>query len=287
MDHKVTSFYSFFKKDMGKANELLSLIKKTTSRLNLKGMVLIAGEGINATVAGDNDAIDEFKKTVDKILMTSILYKDSYSSKPPFKRMKVRLKSEIITFDKNLKACGDKKLAPKQWHMILENKKENTMFVDARNWYETDLGTFRSSTVLGIDTFQEFTTVFEKLNVPSSKDVYIFCTGGVRCEKIAPVLKKKGHKVYQLDGGILNYLKEYPQGFFDGECFVFDHRVSVDNKLNNTKKYTLCPHCGQPAKDDYECVFCKKKTKVCKKCIKDFKNQTCSKNCAYHVQRQH
>ena len=283
MAYKITSFYTFFDKDITSAKKLLPFFKKKTDALDLRGIILLADEGINATISGDAKKIEEFKFITNNTLKTSLLYKDTYSSKLPFKRMKVRLKDEIITFDKNIKPDNRNKLSPKAWHKVLSQNFNKGIILDVRNWYETELGTFERSVTLGIDTFQDFLSQFNKLNISPKKDVYMFCTGGIRCEKGAVALTKKGHKVFQLDGGILNYLRHYPEGFFKGECFVFDHRVSIDGKMEESKRYTLCPHCGQPAAGEYSCLRCGEFTKVCSRCIAERENQTCSKNCKYHL----
>ena len=282
MEHKITSFYTFFeKKDI---NSLFHLIQKKTRELDLKGIVLLAPEGINATVSGSKIKIEKFKDLINKNINVKITYKEADSLKPPFKRMKVKLKDEIITFDKNLKATSKNKLTPKEWNMAL-NSNKHAIVLDVRNWYETDLGKFKKAETLELDAFQEFLIKFKALNLSKEKQVYMYCTGGVRCEKASPALEKMGYKVFQLDGGILNYLKVYPEGDFKGECFVFDHRVSVDSKLNATKKYTLCPHCGQPAFKEYECLKCFKTSKVCDACINIYENQSCSKNCANQLKK--
>ncbi len=286
MDYKVISFYTFFEKDRASVKKLLPFFKHTTTKLDLRGIILLANEGINATISGNTHNIEEFKTMTNKALNTSLLYKDSYSSKLPFKRMKVRLKDEVITFDKNINPDNKNKLSPKKWHEVLEHNSDDNIVLDARNWYETELGTFDKAITLDIDSFQEFLLKFKSLKISSKKNVYVFCTGGIRCEKASVALEKRGHKVFQLDGGILNYLKQYPDGFFKGECFVFDHRVSLDGKMKESERFTLCPHCGQPAEDEYNCLRCKKLTKVCKRCIGQHKNQTCSKNCKYHLKAQ-
>lgn len=283
--YKTTSFYTFFDKDKLVAEKIFPFFKEKTDSLNLKGIILLADEGINATISGDVNNIETFKSITNDILQSPLFYKDSYSSKLPFKRMKVMLKDEIITFDKNITPDNNNKLSPQKWHEVLKRNSDDNILLDVRNWYETELGTFDKATTLNIDTFQEFLLKFENLKICNKKNVYMFCTGGIRCEKASVALEKKGHKVFQLKGGILNYLNHYPEGFFKGECFVFDHRVSVDGKMSESKKYSLCPHCGQPAKDEYICLQCTKLTKVCSKCIKDSKNQTCSKNCKYHLKK--
>ena len=115
----------------------------------------------------------------------------------------------------------------------------------------------------------------------------IFCTGGIRCEKGILEMQRRGfNNVYQLEGGILNYLEKKPGQEFEGECFVFDHRVAVDQDLKPSARYKLCPHCGQPAETKIECGRCDSEAFVCGDCLtQNFKANTCSKNCAYHFER--
>jgi UPF0176 protein len=119
----------------------------------------------------------------------------------------------------------------------------------------------------------------------------MFCTGGIRCEKASLEMAEQGFDdIYQLDGGILNYLAEYPNEKFEGECFVFDHRVAVDQNLDPTTKHDLCIHCGDPSgKETFECIQCKNESYgVCKTCWdKSEKLHTCSKNCAHHFEHGH
>ena len=122
-----------------------------------------------------------------------------------------------------------------------------------------------------------------------NKETLIYCTGGIRCEKGLEIMKEKQFKkVYQLKGGILNYLKEYPEGHFEKECFVFDHRVALDKNLQASKRYSLCPHCGQPGELVIFCRHCEKKSVICKNCKQQSEHyETCSKNCAYHFKFGH
>jgi UPF0176 protein len=114
----------------------------------------------------------------------------------------------------------------------------------------------------------------------------IYCTGGIRCEKAIVEMHNQGFEsVYQLDGGILNYLAKMPNRSFEGECFVFDQRTAVDQDLKPSTRFAMCPHCGQPAADKLNCLRCDAETSVCTKCQEDVHLRTCSKNCAYHHRR--
>ncbi len=110
------------------------------------------------------------------------------------------------------------------------------------------------------------------------------CTGGIRCEKAIIEMEKHGYTdVYQLKGGILSYMREFPEGKFKGECFVFDHRVAVGKNLEPSRRYALCPHCGDPGDQPLGCMRCGKECKVCMMCIKEEAKKTCSKDCRNKV----
>ena len=158
------------------------------------------------------------------------------------------------------------------------------MLIDTRNWYEYRLGTFRGALNPGIEKFTDFPDFIQKQGIGKHQKMLIFCTGGIRCEKGILDLEQNGYQnVFQLEGGILNYLEQYPNQKFEGECFVFDRRVAVDQNLEPSKRYTLCPHCGQPADRRIECGLCDQPAQICLECEgMQVKGVTCSKNCAHH-----
>lgn len=167
---------------------------------------------------------------------------------------------------------------------------DDVVVVDTRNDYEYELGTFEKAIDLEIKEFTEFPEKIQQKSPDKEKTHLIFCTGGIRCEKAIFEMEKQGYqKVYQLDGGILNYMDKYPEGKFEGECFVFDSRVALGNDLTPTKKYSLCPQCGDVAGIEIQCRKCDEPSKLCKKCMEITQTkpeyETCSKNCRYHFKR--
>ena len=157
-------------------------------------------------------------------------------------------------------------LEPEEWETML-NEKENTI-LDVRNDYEVELGHFKKAKTLHIKEFREFPHKLKELKLPKEKKTLIYCTGGIRCEKALMEMHHQGFKeVYLLKGGILHYLKKLPDKSFYGECFVFDHRVAVDQHGQTTKRYKLCPHCGQAADQEIKCTHCSKPAKICKNCF--------------------
>jgi UPF0176 protein len=244
----------------------------------MRGLVLLAEEGINSTVSGSPSAIAAWKEFVRKNVGV-VDFKDSQADDEPFRRWSVKIKPEIVGIkDAAIRPSGKHRhLSPEEWNAMLN--REDVVVVDARNDYEIAIGKFRGATDPGIRHFSDFPDVAETV-VPKDKKVLLYCTGGIRCEKAIHALESRGYgDVYQLDGGILRYLEEFPDGEFEGECFVFDHRVAVDKHLRPSQTYALCPHCGDPAATVIECP-CGAGGKVCAVCNEILERRTCSKRCA-------
>jgi UPF0176 protein len=226
----------------------------------LKGSILLAREGINLFVSGRTEQIQAFhEKLSSNPLFADTHFKESPSREAPFKRMLVKIKAEII-------AMGMPDIEPEQFtapHLSPEILKQwyaegkEMIILDTRNNYEISVGTFKDAVELDIRNFKQFPEAMEKLSELKKTEVPIvtFCTGGIRCEKAAALMLKQGfHNVYQLDGGILNYFEKCGGDFYDGECFVFDKRISVDHTLGETKTIQ-CNTCRTPinAADQQEC----------------------------------
>ena len=291
----ITAFYKFIPiTDVEKVDQFF---KKTALENDIKGLVILAPEGFNATVAAPTaEKLAAFKQALLNLFgLSELNFKDSKSDHPPFRRFQTKIRDEIVTLGTpHLVPSETEKshhLSPTQWNQILKNE-PSVRVIDTRNWYETQMGTFKSAVNPKIDVFTEFPKYMDEQKIKKNEKVLIFCTGGIRCEKGLLQLKEQGYdQVYQLDGGILNYLKEFPNDEFEGECFVFDQRVAVDQKLEPTKNYTLCPHCGQPAATKVDCKRCDTRVDICDGCAElKFKKDTCSKNCAHfyelHPQRK-
>lgn len=255
--------------------ELLEFGKKR----KMQGLVLIATEGINATVAGSQEAIDEWKRELTK-RFGEIVFKDSESQNMVFRRWSVKIKEEIVVLkDPRIHPTGKHKhLSPEEWQEMLA--REDVVLVDTRNKYETAIGKFTGAIDPQIQSFQEFPDFVKSGKIAKDKKVMMYCTGGIRCEKALLEMEAEGYEnVYQLEGGILAYLQKFPEKNFEGECFVFDHRVAVDQRLEPSKIYDLCPHCGDPGDLAITCK-CGKNQKVCQECAKNPVQKTCSKRCA-------
>ena len=223
--------------------------------LNIRGTLLLAKEGVNGTIAGDNDSI---MKSLDYLQkdgrLVGLEYKFSYSEKPPFKRLKVKLKKEIVTLgvsDIDPIFSSGTYVKPADWNELINDP--DVVLIDTRNNYEFEIGSFKGSINPNTETFREF-PAYTKNNLEKYRDkkIAMFCTGGIRCEKSTAYLKSKGFEnVFHLQGGILKYLEEIKEdeSLWEGECFVFDDRVAVKHNLE-LGKYDQCHACRFPITDE-------------------------------------
>ena len=286
----IAAFYKFASFSEEEVASLKSALETFAAQRGLKGLVVVGVEGLNATVAGSPDVISDVKKLVcDLVGDPELEFKDSRAEKVPFARFKVDVRQEIIT-TKDLSIRSEESagthLTPAEWHEMIASD-PHVVLLDTRNDYEVEVGTFEGAIDPKIKKFSDFQRYVEESGLPKDKKLLMFCTGGIRCEKAVPEVKRLGYEhVYQLQGGILRYLEEYPKGFYKGECFVFDHRVAVDKNLQPSKLYSLCPHCGNPGQEKISCCNCGKAAVVCKHCAPQADRNTCSKNCAYHARRK-
>lgn len=222
---------------------------------DIRGTLLLAQEGINGTIAGSEEGINAVLAHIRNLDgCASLEWKISYNDRMPFHRMKVRLKKEIVTMGQPeidpLKSVG-RYVAPEEWNTLISDP--DTVVIDTRNDYEFAVGTFRNAIDPNTKTFREFPKWFRQFRDERLKDgkptkVAMFCTGGIRCEKATAFVREEGiDDVFHLKGGILKYLEVIPQekSLWDGECFVFDHRVTVGHGLK-PGDYTLCHACRMP-----------------------------------------
>ena len=244
----IVTFYQF-----KKITDILT-IKNELSHFckfnKIKGTIILAEEGINGTIAGISDSINKFESYLLKIGFDNCSPKYSYSKFMPFFRLKVRHKKEIVTLRTEIadpeKITG-KKIKPEEWNNLISDKE--TILIDVRNTFEVEMGTFKGSINPNTKSFTEFKRyLINNLQKEKNKKIAMFCTGGIRCEKVSSYMIKKGFKdVNQLHGGILSYLEKIPNNnsLWNGECFVFDNRVSVQNELKDGT-YELCHACRYP-----------------------------------------
>ena len=252
---KVSAFYKFAA--VNKPSSLQEKILNKFTELSIKGTLLVGEEGINGTISARNsnslrNAI-KFIKTINGFENLEVKY--STSSKDPFTRLKVKFKNEIVTIgdasiDPN-KNAGEY-VHPKDWNNLISD--EEVLVLDTRNTYEYSIGSFKNSIQPETTNFREFPLwleMFEASGVDKKKKVAMFCTGGIRCEKASSLMKSKGFEnIYHLQGGILNYLEKINEedSLWNGECFVFDDRVTLNHKLQ-VGSYDMCHGCRMPITD--------------------------------------
>ena len=243
----VFGFYKFKKSNFLKKNK--EFLQREILKNNISGTIILSQEGINGTIAGKRRNISQIIKSLKKVLN----FKDfdsknmSQSHFQPFHKGKIKIKNEVVPLGLKINS-NNKKLnryiSGKSWNKLISNKE--TLVVDVRKPFEYDVGTFKNSINPNIQNFRDFPKYLKKID--KAKPVAMFCTGGIRCEKASIFLKRKGFKnVFQLKGGILNYLNkiEKKDSLWKGECFVFDNRVSLKHKLKQGT-YSVCSGCRKP-----------------------------------------
>lgn len=266
----VASFYRFV--DVPDPAALARDLEARCERAGLLGTILVAPEGVNATLAGAAEAVRGIleRLRVALGLASPVDARWTEAQEAPFRRLRVRLKPEIVALgrpDIRPQRRTGVHVAPRDWHRLADDPE--TLLVDTRNHYEIELGTFPRAVDPGTDSFRQFADFADRL--PESerrRPVAMFCTGGIRCEKASALMLEMGFTdVYQLQGGILNYLQqvEPAENRWTGECFVFDDRVAVDRDLAEGG-YVQCHACRRSlsaedlASGDYvdgqSCPYC-------------------------------
>ena len=249
----ICALYKFTRLD--DFEEIQDPLKLFLDSLNIRGTLLLAREGVNGTIAGDNDSIMKFLDYLQKDKrLVGLEYKFSYSEKPPFKRLKVKLKKEIVTLGvSNIDPTfsSGTYVKPADWNELINDP--DVVLIDTRNNYEFEIGSFKGSINPNTETFRQF-PAYTKNNLEKYRDkkIAMFCTGGIRCEKSTAYLKSKGFEnVFHLQGGILKYLEEVKEddSLWEGECFVFDDRVAVKHNLE-LGKYDQCHACRFPITEE-------------------------------------
>lgn len=264
-DIRVTALYKFvaFKDHQALREPLFERL----SELGIKGTILLASEGINGTLAGEANAMEVALNVLCALPGCETLeWKDSHAESMPFLRLKVRLKNEIVTMGvagTDPTCLVGSYVTPENWNNLITDP--DTVVIDTRNDYEVALGTFQGAVDPETESFRQFPEWFERFRAKLAEQgrtpkIAMFCTGGIRCEKSTSYVKSLGvEDVFHLQGGILKYLETVPreESLWEGECFVFDERVSVSHGLE-VGDYELCHACRYPisaedrADDKYE-----------------------------------
>ncbi len=223
--------------------------------LGLKGRVLIAGEGINGTLAGPTEAINDYTARLNADeRFADVTFKVSAGDAKTFPRLVVKVRPEIVTLGAGpLEADQQNQLSPGEWKRMIEEDPD-AVLLDIRNRFESDAGKFEGAVVCEIENFRDLPAYVEKLEPLKEKKVLMYCTGGIRCEKASALLRSRGFKdVFQLHGGIVTYQEQFGNEHWQGECFVFDQRmtVRVDDGLVQIGR---CAHTGEPTSRFVNCL---------------------------------
>ena len=264
--------------------------RELCERLAIKGRIILAKEGINATVGGTYQSLVSYQKAMlAHPLFDAIDFKDSPGSAEHFPRLSIKIKQEIVKFniDPTILSARDagEHLSVQQAHAMIGQKTENLLLLDGRNAYESRIGTFTGAITPDIQNFRDFPEyIQENKDLFDGKDIIMFCTGGIRCERASAYVKThtQAKNVYQIYGGIHRYTEAYPDGHFRGKNYVFDARIGM--KITDDILGT-CDFCTTPCDDYTNCINaeCNKQILVCLTCLPQVHN-TCSPRCSELVQ---
>ena len=273
--HKIVALYKFCK--IEDPIYFQKFIKTELSSLNILGTIIIGEEGINGTISGNESSLNKAVTALKSInLFQNLDLKESYSTKKPFLRLKIKIKEEIVSMglrDIDPTIQAGQYIVPEEWNNLINDK--NTVLIDTRNNYEYSIGTFENSINPETNNFKEFPDWVDKQGFnesdKKSKNFAMFCTGGIRCEKASSYMKNHGFKnVFHLKGGILKYLEniDIKDSKWKGECFVFDDRVSVKHDLSEGE-YDLCHGCRTPITEQDKLSSNYVKGVSCEHCINE------------------
>ena len=280
-NYKIVSLYSFFPFQENLILDLKNKLLEIENENYLSGLLIFAHEGINGTICAEKNVIDIVINLLNKYTDNRNLnIKVNFTKKKVFKKLKIKIKKETVTMgvpEINPSENNGTYIDSADWNKFI--KSQNTIVIDTRNHYEVSIGTFQNSINPNTRNFSEFPKWVDDhldnhLENTQSTNIAMFCTGGIRCEKAASLLKKKGYKnIYHLRGGILQYLEDIPKekSLFEGDCYVFDKRVALNHQLEKGS-YSICHACGMPISIEDQKRKEYRKGIQCHFCIDQFSN---------------
>lgn len=288
--YKVILFYKYI--EIENPAEIVGQHLNWCLENDIKGRVFFAKEGVNGTVSGTVENIEKYKKHITGFPgLEDIWFKEDYADVHTFKKMHVRLKHQIVNGDLTDVSLtnGGKRISPEELLKFYEDKKD-FVIVDTRNWYESKIGKFQNAITPPMKNFREWKKVVdEDLKNYKDKTVVTYCTGGIRCEKASAYMVERGFKdVYQLDGGIFNYIKQFPDTHWQGGMFVFDERRVVNpNSKKELKHIAKCHFCGKTTSYYINChnLDCDRIIVSCHEC-KVENDYCCSDECRESVNKR-
>ncbi len=275
---KIILFYKFI--PIEDPETVMHWQRSICSANNLKGRIIVSSQGINGTLGGPIDGLKAYKKAMNlHSKFKKIMYKWSDGQSADFPRLSVKVRNEIVTFlasdeidvDENGVVGAAKRLKPSQLHELVKQRSGDVIFMDGRNNYEAEIGKFKHAIVPNTRTTRDFLSELEKpeLKKLKNKTIVTYCTGGIRCEILTSLMKKRGFKdVYQLDGGIAKYGETYKDdGLWQGKLYVFDKRMSLAFS-EKSKDIGSCSHCRNVTSNFINCAnkSCNELIVVCQKC---------------------
>jgi UPF0176 protein len=249
----VILFYKYV--PVGDPEQLVAEQRALCSRLQVKGRLLIATEGINGTLAGSVSSIDEYVSALHSDpRFADVTVKVSAGDATTFPKLVVKVRREIVTLGAGpLTPRQENQLAPAEWKRLIEEDPD-VVLLDVRNRYESEAGRFEGAVVCDIEHFRELPAYVDELEGLKERKVLMYCTGGIRCEKASALLRERGfNDVYQLHGGIVSYQEQFGNAHWQGECFVFDQRMTVRVK-EDLVQIGLCAHTSRPTSRFVNCL---------------------------------
>ena len=281
--NKIILFYKYIAIQYPK--QVMKWQQEICKNLNLLGRILISHEGINGTLGGSKSNLDQYIAFMNAHeLFSGIDFKKSDGGSECFPRLSVKVREEAVSlgipYDQLTARTGGQHLTPEQTHQLIADNPQDLVILDARNNYEWEIGRFENAITPDIKNFRDLPQYLdENLDQFKDKQVLMYCTGGIRCERATAYLNEKNiaKKVYQVEGGIVRYAEQYPDGFFRGKNYVFDGRISM--KINDDI-LSSCTLCTIACDDYHNCLnaACNKHFICCNQCIQQY-NKTCSQNC--------
>lgn len=273
---KVITFYKYV--ELEHLRYWMHKFRWVCSELNLFGRVLVAEEGVNGAICGKIENVEEFKRKIkESEIFSDLTFREMNSRGQVYHKLTVKTRGEIVVFgekvDLNMKGLH---ISPEKLKTMLD-KKEKIVLLDARDAHECKIGKFKNALTLSIENFKEFSKAANNLEPYKKEKIVMYCTGGIRCEKSSAFLKKNGFEnVYQLKGGILNFIDKFPNTYFEGGCFVFDDRLTA----SSGKPITICEHCSKKSDRYFNChnLDCDRLFVCCDYC-NEKNNYCCSDEC--------
>lgn len=280
---KILLFYKYVSIEYPK--QIAKWQEQLCAELELKGRIILAHEGINATLGGSEQNCNRYKEIMNKHhLFHGIDFKESPGSSDHFPRMRIVIKKEIVHLGLDTQQItasdGGKHLKPQEAHALMAAKKTDLVIIDCRNTYETAIGTFENAVRPDTNYFRQFPEYVDSHpELFKDKEILMACTGGIRCERASAYVKSKGlaKEVYQIEGGIHRYTEQFPDGFFKGKNYVFDARLTM--KVSDDVLGT-CYICARPEDEYTNCMYarCNRHFIACQSCITRL-NNTCNPEC--------